>query len=261
MKLKFFKMQAQGNDYIYFDFMKKKPPLINYSDLAEKLSKRRFSIGSDGIIIIENKQNYDAAIRIFNADGSEANICGSALRSVTAYLADHNAKNNYQIWTKAGSINAQVTKKEDKSVITVEMGKVGFIENKKLKLYKFEGYQVSVGNSHFVIYLNQLDADITSIYGPLIENHEKFTDKMNVEFVRKISDNEIEVKVWEQGSGETLACGSGACAAVYTGLKKYGLSENVKVNFPGGSVMVRIAEETAFLSGEVEFVFQGEIDL
>jgi len=238
MKLDFFKMQAQGNDYIYFDLINKPFPNIDFPKLAIKLSKRNYSIGSDGIVLILSSETYDAEMRMFNADGSEGRMCGSALRCVSFYISQKFGKDKVMIETLAG-IKTGLVKDRKEGLVTIDLGVPTFIQGDEITINDHAGSLISVGNPHFVTFLESFSENIANIQGSIIDDPTYFPDGINVEFVKIINKNEIEIKVWERGSGATLACGTGACAATFCGISKGILSSPVIVQMPGGSVDCR----------------------
>jgi diaminopimelate epimerase len=254
MRYKFFKMHAQGNDYIYFDFTETVVPDLNFSEAAIKLSDRHYGIGADGIVLIQSDERCDAFMRIFNADGSEAEMCGSALRCTAYYLNKQHKVKSSTINTKSGEMSIAV---EANSIVKVSLGKAELLSNESINIAGYEGFPVNIGNPHFVCFTKVLNPQATSRFGPLIENHEKFLNKTNVEFVHILSQNKIALEVWERGSGRTLACGTGAGASVFAGIKKGFLDNIVQVDLPGGSVTIEMKDDEIFLSGEVNFVFSG----
>lgn len=260
MKLDFFKMHAQGNDYIYFDFINIPLPKLNLSKLAITLSNRNFSIGSDGIVLLLNSTTYDARMRMFNADGSEGKMCGSALRCVSYYLSQKSGKDEVKVETLAG-IKIGLIKDKEERLVTTDLGVPEFIKNEEVEINGLKGNLISVGNPHFVTFMKSLSKNIAKYQGHIIDNPAYFPDGINVEFVKKISKNEIEIKVWERGSGATLACGTGACAASFCGIEKGILSSPVVVRMPGGSVTVELKNNNIFLTGKVEHVFDGNIEI
>ncbi|NQT65404.1 MAG: diaminopimelate epimerase [FCB group bacterium] len=260
MKLDFFKMNAQGNDYIYFDLIDKPLPKVDLSKLAIKLSNRNFSIGSDGIVLLLNSTTYDAKMRMFNVDGSEGMMCGSALRCVSYYLSQRSGKDKVTVETLAG-IKIGLIKDKDERLVTIDLGVPEFIQNEEVEINGLKGNLISVGNPHFVTFIESLSENIAKCQGHIIDNPAYFPDGINVEFVRLISKNEIEIKVWERGSGVTLACGTGACAATFSGIEKGILSSPVVVRMPGGSVTVELKHSNIFLTGKVEHVFDGNIEI
>lgn len=260
MKLDFFKMQAQGNDYIYIDLIDKTFPSIDPSKLAIKLSERNFSIGSDGIVLILRSETCDAKMRMFNTDSSEAKMCGSALRCVSYYLSQKFDKNEVIVETLAGNKTGLIEDKKEK-LVTIDLGVPKFIQDKKITINDHTGNLISVGNPHFVTFMESFSDNIAKILGPIIDNPTFFPDGINIEFVKIINKNEIEIKVWERGSGATLACGTGACAASFCGIKNGVLLSPIKVQMPGGSVIVELRDSNIFLTGKVEYVFDGSIEI
>ncbi|MDP8203890.1 MAG: diaminopimelate epimerase [Candidatus Tenebribacter mawsonii] len=260
MKLDFFKMHAQGNDYIYFDLIDKPLPNIDFSNLAIKLSKRNFGIGSDGIVLILNSNICDGRMRMFNADGSEATMCGSALRCVSFFLSQRTGKKDITVETLAGNKTGSI-KNIKKRLVTTNLGIPEFIKDEKIVINEHEGDLVSIGNPHFVTFMTSLSENIARYQGHIIDNPAYFPNGINVEFVRVINKNEIEIKVWERGSGATLACGTGAGAASFCGIKRGELSSPIKVHMPGGSVIVELKDDNIFLTGKVEHVFEGSVEV
>ncbi len=260
MKLDFFKMQAQGNDYIYFNLMDKPIPQTDFAKLAINLSKRNFSIGSDGIVLILNSETCDAKMSMFNADGSEGLMCGSALRCVSYYLSQKFGKNEISVETLSGIKSGLVIDK-NKKLVTINLGIPKFIQEEDLMINDHTGNLISVGNPHFVVFKDSLPENIAEKQGQSIEKAANFPDGINVEFVQIINKNEIKMKVWERGSGVTLACGTGAGAATFCGIKKGFLSSPVTMQMPGGSVTVELKKADIFLTGTVEHVFSGSIEI
>ena len=260
MKLDFFKMHAQGNDYIYFDLIDKPLPKIDFSKLAIKLSKRNFNIGSDGIVLILSSKISDAKMKMFNADGSEGKMCGSALRCVSHYLSQKIGKDEVTVETLAG-FKTGLIKDKEKRLVTIDLGIPEFIQDDEITINDHAGSLISVGNPHFVTFMDSFSENIANNQGLIIDDPAYFPDGINVEFVKKISESEIEIKVWERGSGVTLACGTGACAAAFSGIKKGILLSPLVVQMPGGSVTVELKKSNIFLTGKVEYVFDGTIEI
>jgi len=255
MNLKFFKMQAQGNDYIFFDFIKSSIPHLNFTELAIKLSARHTGIGSDGIVVLLPDSDNDVFMKIFNADGSEAENCGSALRCITYYLHIHNGKDFFRINSLSGIKNGKVL---PGGKIEISLGKP-LLTQSEFKLNNYSGDLIELGNSHFVIYGQLLPAktELSEIY-QLCQNNRN-TRNSNLEYARFISPHEIEILIWERGSGTTLACGTGAAASVFAGLRSGLLQSPVQVKMPGGKVSVKMDHDTMSLSGKVDFVYSGEV--
>ena len=259
MKINFIKIQAQGNDYIFFDFTKTKKPDLDFSLLIKEISQRNFSIGSDGLVIIDKSTDADAFMDIYNADGSRAKMCGSALRSVVYYLHcnDKENKQTFKINTLSGIKDGQVL--NDKSV-KVNMGKAKIIK-KNLNIENFKGNYISVGNPHFVILSDNISYENTNIFGPQIEKNSFFENGVNIEFAQIINNNNIKMFVWERGSKQTYACGTGACAVFYSAFSQKLVENEVNIHMLGGEVKVSSQEDNIYLTGKVNIAFHGFIEL
>ncbi|MBW6516693.1 MAG: diaminopimelate epimerase [Candidatus Cloacimonetes bacterium] len=281
VNLHFTKMQAQGNSYIFFDFLEKSPPVFDIPKFAISVSDKNFGVGADGIVFLLPDTESDAHLRIWNADGSEAETCGSALRSVMAllYKKSNDSKKNYSIKTAAGIVNGTVVYLDDKYEVSIAVNNIQTIlyghtkdvdpiEN-LINVDKWIGLPVSVGNPHFVVIdrFQEYGADITNTdliqrIGPDITQDATFKEGINLELVKIINPRKVAVRVWERGTGETLACGTGACAAVYAGFHLGFLDTEVTVIFPGGRVTVNLnhQENSCRLLGSVGFVFEGQLN-
>ena len=202
----------------------------------------------------------DVLMKIFNADGSEGKMCGSALMSVSSYLGKKLAKKTLNINTISGIRTGLILDKKCHEV-KINLGSPEIISKEPVTVEKFSGYLVQIGNKHFVTFINNLSADMAAKYGPFIENNKSFPDGINVEFVKIKSKNSIEMSVWERGSGATLSCGTGACASVYAGIMYDLLSETVKVKLPGGEVFVEYENGDIFLSSRISFVYSGTVEV
>lgn len=240
--MNFTKMHGCGNDYIYLNCFKE--TVNTPEELSVKLSDRHKGIGGDGIALICPSDIADAKMRLFNADGSEAKMCGNGIRCVAKYLFDNGIvnKNIMNIETLSGIKTLTL----DGDNITVDMG-TAIIESRK------DGMTfVSMGNPHCVIFRDSLDTI------------EKLFDDVNIEFVKFIDNHTLQMRVWERGSGETLACGTGACAAVVAAVDK-GLcprNEAVKVKLPGGELVITYKNDgQVMMTGPAEKVFDGVIDI
>jgi diaminopimelate epimerase len=257
MKLNFFKMHAQGNDYIFFDFINKEIPQLDLCKLSILLSNRNTGIGSDGIVLLLSDSEADSFMRIFNADGSEAKSCGSALRCATSYLHDKLGKNRIIINTLSGLKFGKVL--EDDQII-IDLGKTS-TSCSKYQLDNISGDLVQLGNTHFVIFKETLpDPDsLARIYKSFQED--EILRNSNLEISRIINPHKIEMVIWERGSGATLACGTGAVATVHSGLESGLLKAPVKVKMPGGEVSVELIEDILYLKGKVHFAFTGEVSI
>ncbi len=273
--MKFWKMHGLGNDYIVIDNRDEKITDLEAPELSRKLCERKFSVGADGLLLASNSASAAVKMRIFNADGSEAEMCGNGIRCFVKYCYENNIarKSELTVETLAGIKRAWLTV-ENGSVksVKVDMGTPALERSKSPMLgqgtsvnedlqVNGETYKVtclSVGNPHCVIFVDALDDFPVQRVGPKIENHRLFPKKVNVEFVQVLGENELKVRVWERGCGETLACGTGACAAVVAGnlLKKVG--SKVRVHLLGGDLEVEYAERL-FLKGPAEKVFEGTL--
>ena len=275
MAMKFWKMHGLGNDFIVIDNRDEKIGDSEATALALRLCERRFSVGADGLLLLSNSAVADVKMRIFNADGSEAEMCGNGIRCFAKYCYENNVtrKNELTVETLAGvkrtwlTVENQVVKsvKVDVGTPTLDRSKIpmlgnGTCINENLQIDE-EQYRItclSVGNPHCVVFVDKVDDFPVQLLGPKIENHNLFPKKTNVEFVQILNRNELKVRVWERGCGETLACGTGACAAVAAGNLLQKVSGKVTVHLLGGNLEVEYAERL-FLSGPAEKVFEGKL--
>lgn len=260
----FTKMHGLGNDYLYVYGEPENP-----SELSIKLSERHFGAGSDGMIWISPSRVADFKMRIFNADGSEAMMCGNGIRCVGKYVYDkgYTDKKQLKIETLSGirTLDLQVSSGKVKSV-TVDMGKAVASEDLTLDI---EGQSltctpVSVGNPHAVFFVEDIEkVELTKI-GPKIEHHEAFLDGVNAEFIQVLGDNELRMRVWERGSGITMACGTGACASTMAAVKKKFCDYDtpVSVHLDGGTLKIQIShDDNVTMTGPAETIYEGETDL
>ena len=276
---KFWKLHGIGNDYLYFDCFEDALP--NPERVAVKLSERRFSVGGDGIILVGKSDVADASMRIFNADGSEGKMCGNGVRCVGKFLYDikNIKKDVLTVETLSGIKTLSVTAKDGKLVSArVDMGKAELAPEKIPALFDGESvinkplsvggkeYRVtcvSMGNPHCVTFVEDpYTLDLERI-GETFERNAVFPERTNTEFVRIDKRNEITMRVWERGSGETWACGTGACAAaVASVLNGYcDKGEDILVHLRGGDLTVCYTDETVFMTGGAELSFIGEAEL
>lgn len=273
--MKFWKMHGLGNDFIVVDNRNEKISDVEATELARKLCERRFSVGADGLLLVSNSAVADVKMRIFNADGSEAEMCGNGIRCFAKYCYENSVvrKNELTVETLAGIKRAWLTVENDlvASVMVdmgapvLERGKIpmlgqGTCINEDLQV-NGENYKVtclSVGNPHCVVFVDALDDFPVELVGPKIENNRLFPKKTNVEFAQVLNSKELKVRVWERGCGETLACGTGACAAVVAGNLLQKVGGKVTVHLLGGDLEVEYAERL-FLSGPAVKVFEGTL--
>lgn len=275
--LKFTKMQGLGNDYVYVDCTNNKE-LKNPNEIAKKISDRHFGIGSDGLILICDSNKADFKMRMFNYDGSEAEMCGNGIRCVGKFVYDKGltTKETITIETLAG-IKTLVLNIENRKVKTVKvdmgepilepnlipvLSKDNHINIKALdKLFEFTC--VSMGNPHAITIVDDTDKFDVEKYGKIIEIDSAFPNKANVEFVKILDKNNIKMRVWERGAGETLACGTGACAvAVACNLNRL-TDRNVYIQLLGGYLNIEWNEEDnhIYMTGPAEIVFEGEMNI
>ena len=261
----FTKMQGLGNDYLYVYGV----PPKNAGELSRRLSDRHFGAGADGMIYISPSEKADYLMRIFNADGSEAMMCGNGIRCVGKYVYEkgYTDSTRLRVETLSGVKEVFLDVKVGKvRSVCVEMGKAVFGETRTVTTPAgtVTGTGVSVGNPHFVILPGKTDDDTLMKMGPLLERHPSFPGGVNVEFAEKTGRDIIRMRVWERGSGPTLACGTGACAAVACAVKEGLFSPGmpVRVLLDGGELTVSVTgNSTVTMSGPAEFVYEGETDI
>ena len=278
--MKFSKMHGLGNDYIFINCTKGYEKIENPEELSRKLSNPHFGIGGDGIILICNSNIADFKMRIFNKDGSESEICGNGIRCVGKYVYDFGLtkKEEITIETLAGIKNLKLNIDKGKvTSVKVDMGEPILEPNKipiicdndknKVELNLFGDvfifHCVSMGNPHAITLINDIEKFDVVKYGKIVESDKHFPNKTNVEFVQVLDKNTIKMRVYERGSGETLACGSGACASVVSCVIN-GLTErNVRVNLLGGYLNIEYNENNnhVYMTGPAVLVFNGEINL
>lgn len=259
----FTKMHGLGNDYLYV--YGEVPD--NISSLSQKLSDRHFGVGSDGMIYISPSKVADFKMRIFNADGSEAKMCGNGIRCVGKYVYDkgYTDKTNLTVETLSGikTLRMQARSGKVKSV-TVDMGQSEVSDEVELCVddKTVSGTPVSVGNPHFVIFVDDIENAPLYTMGPLIEKHEAFPNGVNVEFVQVIGEDQLRMRVWERGSGVTMACGTGACASTAAAIKKgYCRSHApVTVMLDGGILEISVGDNgKVMMTGPADSVYEGEV--
>lgn len=275
-QVKFTKMHGIGNDYVYINCFRQQ--IDNPSELAVKMSPRRFSVGADGVILICPSDVADAKMRMFNLDGSEGKMCGNGVRCVGKYVYDNGIahKDIITIETLSGIKTLKITDKDGMAdTITVDMGKAEFSPKKIPAVADCESiidttiavnnaeYNItalSMGNPHAVTFCEDIDGLNLAKIGPHFEHHEMFPEQVNTEFIRVIDDNNLQMRVWERGSGETFACGTGACAAavaaVVNGYCKR--DTEIAVHLVGGDLFITYTSDgTVFMRGGATKVFDG----
>ena len=270
-KIEFTKMHGLGNDFVIID--KRSNDIQINENLIQKLSDRRTGAGCDQLITINEPQNNNADIRIdiFNPAGDKAEACGNGTRCVAKILFDENdGKESLKILSDAGTLIA----KKVRDQISVNMGIISS-DWKRIPLSKemntlnvpihvdgFDtGVAVNIGNPHIVFFGKSIENINLNEIGPKIEQHHFFPNKTNVEFIEIVNSNKIKMKVWERGAGITLACGSGACAAVYAGWKKKLIEKNSEVQLEKGSLQINIVDDEAIMTGPAEISYNGYIQI
>lgn len=275
----FFKMQGLGNDYVYIDCINGKEP-IDIKNLTNRLSNRHFGVGSDGLILLCRSKAADLKMRMFNSDGSEAQMCGNGIRCVAklAYELGLICEEITTIETLSGikTLKLNIVKGKVKTV-EVDMGapileatkipvsSSAKIEDKKVKAEvkvknkKIELTCVSMGNPHAVTFVNNIKNFKVAEYGPILENADIFPEKANIEFVEVVDKNNIKMRVWERGSGETLACGTGACSSVVASRLNGYTDRKVNVQLLGGNLEIEWKPNNhVHMTGPAVTVFKGE---
>ena len=273
----FTKMHGCGNDYIYLDCFHQPPPR-DPATLSRKISDRHFGVGSDGLILICPSERADARMRMFNADGSESEMCGNGVRCIAKYVYDHGLINKPTITleTGRGILTLDLEVKNGKvQRVRVDMGEPILqaaripttlpgdppvnvplaVENRTLTVTC-----VSMGNPHCISYVDEINDGLVLGIGPQVERHAAFPRRVNAEFVRVNRTDDVTVRVWERGSGETLACGTGACAVCVAGVLTGRTARTITAHLPGGDLELHWSEKDnhVFLTGPAVEVFSGE---
>jgi diaminopimelate epimerase len=278
MVTRFLKMHGTGNDFVLIDCVEniemRSYEDSRFSSVAEKICDRRFGVGADQLLLLFPSEKADFMMRIFNADGSEVEMCGNGIRCLAKYVWNkgYSDKETLEIDTPAGIIKPR---KSD-NLVTVDMGKPkleardiplklqGTIIDHPLKIEdrEFKITCVSMGNPHAVIVVDNVDDFPVSYYGPLIETHALFPKRTNVEFIEIVGPKDIRMRVWERGSGETLACGTGASAVSVASAVKKLTGRDVTVHLLGGDLFLKWGEnDHVFMTGPAVSVFSGVIEL
>jgi diaminopimelate epimerase len=274
--MKFWKMHGLGNDYIVVDNRADKIDAQKASILAKQLCTRRFSIGADGLLLVCNSKVADVKMRIFNSDGSEAEMCGNGIRCFSKYCYEAGVlgKTEFKVETLSGTKDVWLTLNGADEVVSVkvDMGIPVWTRNSLPMIGEgtcincdlvvgeetFKVTGVSMGNPPCVIFVENVDRTAVEYVGPFVENHKDFPKRTNVGFVQVVGKDELKVRVWERGCGETLACGTGACAAVAAANKLGKVGNKVTVHVLGGDLQVEV-NTNLFLSGTAEKVYQGTL--
>lgn len=279
-------MHGAGNDYVYVDLWEE--TVADYADLAVRLSDRHFGVGGDGVIFIDRSDRAGGRMRMYNIDGSEGEMCGNGVRCIAKFLHDRGRiKNQDTIETKAGIVGVEVVEADANGVswIRIDMGEPrlrpglipttlvtspGAAESDGARLVSAplvsEGVEyrvtcVSMGNPHCVIFTSGLDALPLEKIGPPLENHAVFPQRANIEFVEVVSRTRLRQRTWERGSGETLACGSGACAVLVAAVLNGLADRAATIELRGGELRIEWREDGhVLMTGPAAYVFSGSVD-
>ena len=273
--MRFTKMQGLGNDYVYINCFEER--VDNPSELAVRMSNRHFGIGSDGLVLIMPSELSDFRMRMFNADGSESEMCGNATRCIGKYVYEKGltSKNRITLETLAGEKQLTLHTEEGQvKSVTVDMGEpvleaaqIPVNSNKtpvigetiQIENSRFAMTCVSMGNPHGVLFVDNLENYPVIEMGPKFELHEKFPKRVNAEFVQVLDRKTLKMRVWERGSGETLACGTGACATLVAAVLNDKTDRKATVKLLGGDLIIEWDENTnhVLMTGPAAFVFEG----
>jgi diaminopimelate epimerase len=274
MRLEFTKMHGLGNDFLMLDLVTQRVRLDEA--LIRRLSDRHFGVGFDQLLVVEppHQPDVDFRYRIFNADGSEVSQCGNGARCFARFVRDRRLtrKDTLRVETASGIITLQI---DSQGWVTVDMGpprlepsSIPFVADNAALDYRIEVdgelYQiaaVSMGNPHAVLRVDDVDTAPVATLGPRLESHPRFPERVNVGFMQVLSRQEIKLRVYERGAGETLACGTGACAAAVAAMRWGLVDRDIKVHLPGGLLRIRWSQDNAsvFMTGPTARVFEGTL--
>ncbi len=276
--MKFTKMQGIGNDYVYINCFEE--TVKNPSRLSIQVSDRHFGVGSDGLILILPSKVADCCMDMYNADGSRAEMCGNGIRCVAKYVYDHKIveKEELKIETLNGVKEVRLTVKNGKAVLaTINMGQPELRPERIPALFSGESVVsqpisvdgkeynvtcVSMGNPHAVVYMEELENLDLERIGPAFEYHKKFPNRVNTEFIQVIDRSHLKMRVWERGSGETLACGTGACASAVATVLNGKADTTVDIELKGGHLTIEWNEKDrcVYMTGAAEEIYNGELN-
>ncbi len=276
--MKFIKMQGLGNDFILVNCLDQNLPLRNYREIAKRLCDRHFGIGADGLVLILPSETACIRMRIFNPDGSEPEMCGNAIRCVARYVFEHKiiGQKRIEVETPAGLIVPEVILDKGKvASVKVDMGEPrlerslipmegpsGQVVNEPITINgnMFNVTCLSMGNPHCITFVSDINGVSLGDIGPKLETHPLFPRKTNVEFVQVLNRVEVNMRVWERGAGETLACGTGACAVGVACILNNLTGRTITVHLAGGDLIVEwAADNHVYMTGPAQYVFRGEI--
>lgn len=275
--LKFVKMHGLGNDFVLIEA----PRIEDYASLARRICHRRFGVGADGLIVILPSEQADLRMRIFNPDGSEPEMCGNGIRCFASYVFEAGMvqKTEFTVETLAGIIKPLLILEGDKvAAVQVDMGKPR-LERSEIPMLgegspvinetitiegtSWQGTCVSMGNPHCVFFVNDVEQAPVATVGPTVEHHPLFPQRTNVEFIEVLNPTELKMRVWERGAGETMACGTGACAATVAAALTGRSERRVTVHLAAGDLQIEWSpdDDHVYMTGPAEEVFRGEFPL
>ena len=271
-QLHFTKMHGCGNDFVFLDCLKN--DIGSLGEIAKKLCDRRFGIGADQLLTVHPSKVADFKMEIYNADGSQVEMCGNGIRCFARYVYDHGLtqKKELEVETLAGIIRPRLVD----DGVEVDMGEPilegrkipvdadGKVVNRSLDVdgKTYEITCVSMGNPHCVLHLDDIDGLDLEKIGPRFEHHAFFPKRVNTEFIKVVSANEVKMRVWERGAGETWACGTGACAAAVAGVLTGRTAKKVTVHLKGGNLLIEWrANNRVYMTGGAEEVFHGSVQI
>lgn len=271
-------MHGLGNDFVFIDCISggRKRKLPNPKKTVKILCDRRFGVGADQVLVLEKSRKADFFMRVYNADGSESGMCGNGIRCLAKYVTDEKISTRKEIRVETSS-GIQTARVAGRSKVTVDMGAPilkgklipvnlsGRVINRPIRVdgKEMRATCVSMGNPHCVIFVDDPKTFPVEKMGPVLERHHLFPKRTNVEFIRSLTPTLIEMRVWERGAGETLACGSGACAAAVAGFLNAQTGRSVRVRLLGGDLDIewRREDDHVYMTGPAETVFKGEIEI
>ncbi|MDD3652880.1 MAG: diaminopimelate epimerase [Desulfotomaculaceae bacterium] len=275
--MRFTKVHGLGNDFILVDCFEENIETRDLSKLALRLCDRHYGIGADGLVVLLPSETADVKMRIFNPDGSEAEMCGNAIRCAAKYLFEHGLvnKNQIKVDTLAGILHTElITANDQVKLVRVDMGEPhldrleipmtgpsGRVISEPLEAggITYQVTAVSMGNPHCIVVVPDVERIPLSVVGPVLERHSAFPNRTNVEFIQLVNLKEIKMRVWERGAGETMACGTGACAAVVACALNGFTSRRVTVHLKTGELLIEWgADNHVYMTGPAEEVFTGE---
>ncbi len=281
MIAEFIKMEGLGNDYIYFDCVKNPNLILHPTELAIKLSDRHFAVGGDGIVLMLPHAETDFEMRMFNADGSEGEMCGNAIRCIGKYVYEngYTQETDISVTTQAGirRLNLLLDDRKKVSSVRVDMGEpilngsdiptvltLPKIINEPIQAadQEFNMTCVSMGNPHCIIFVNKITDEHVLEIGPILEHHDLFPNRINVEFARINSSDSVDMRVWERGSGETMACGTGAAAVGVAAMLNQHTTRDITVHLTGGDLRIEWADNNhVYMTGPAVIVFRGHVNI